>query len=1201
MRDSRVAVLIVVVMLGLVIFWVWAPAVQGEPQSCSSLFFSEYVEGSSYNKGLEIFNGLGRDEDLSSYEIRIYRNGGSDYDKTIPLSGVLANGDVYVVAHSSAAFAGAADLTTGKLDFNGDDGVALVKEGVILDFIGDVLGDPGSAWKANGVSTKDQTLRRKSEIADGDTNPNDPFDPSAEWIGYPKDTFDGLGDHAASCAGAAPTATPDETSTATATATSSPTPTPDQPPTPTATSTSTPIPTPLPTGIFINEYLPAPVSGQKEYIELYNANPFPVDVSGWQLDDIEGGTRPYTLPGGSVISPDGLLLFQRNFGLNNDGDAVRLLAPDGSLRDSHQYDHARKGGAWSRMGDGAATWTEKYPPSPGQPNLAAQLTFSGHLYLGYPPDRSQILTDHNIGLYGYDDENDVAQWLDNGYVQGDGSWRIDFDTSQALYLHYFLRPSSREGLRWSGVSSPSGVPLPPDRIQFDTPASGVYADNDFWMAPAPPTPTPLPSDFVRLNECLPSPKNIDFDGDGEANYMDEYIELYNPGDVTVDLGGWLLDDREGGSQPYRLPAGTMLPAHDFLLFFRKDTGIALNNDGDSVRLLSPDGLIEADRMDYDHSAGDVPWSRTEDGGGVWTESYPPSPGGPNLPPSATSTPTPTTTITPTPTSSVTPTITPTPVAAGFITLNEFLPAPREVDFNGDGIADAQDEYIEIFNPQSFPLALDGWSLDDGEGGSRPWQLPEGTIIEAGGFLLFFRSDTGIALNNDGDSVRLLAPDGQIIDAASYDEAQWDQPWSRTEDGAGAWTMRYPPSPGGPNLPPPPTPTPWPTPAPGQVALNEILPAPRYTDWEGDGAANFLDEWIELYNSGAIAADVSGWRLWLGPLDEEGLPEGSYAQLPEHTLIPPGGYLLIFRRESRLPLPNQDGALHLAQPSTDGWLIVDRFVWDRFPGYDHSFSRYPDGSGPWNVRAVTPGQANQPLPTPAPPPPEAPPQPTPSPSFGPVQPIANAYQAPPKSYMTLAGVITVAPGDFSKRIVYIQDDSGGIMLYLRRGEYPSIQTGARIQAQGRLKTYFGQRELVVSSPSYITVQEAGPPLKPTFLRTGQVNDEQMGRLLLVAGRVQNVRKYSFELDDGSGPALIKHPYKAPWQLPALQPGMTVSVTGVVARFKDSLHILPRSPEDVSPPPGVLPTTGGRLSGSLGYPGMQDDCLGKTRRITDPTGN
>ncbi|QLQ08848.1 MAG: lamin tail domain-containing protein [Anaerolineae bacterium] len=61
-------------------------------------------------------------------------------------------------------------------------------------------------------------------------------------------------------------------------------------------------------------------------------------------------------------------------------------------------------------------------------------------------------------------------------------------------------------------------------------------------------------------------------------------------DAPVDLGGWRLDDvAGGGSAPYTIAPGAILPAHGFRVFFRSQTHVALNNSGDDVRLLAPTG------------------------------------------------------------------------------------------------------------------------------------------------------------------------------------------------------------------------------------------------------------------------------------------------------------------------------------------------------------------------------------------------------------------------------------------------------------------------------------------------------------------------------------------------------------------------------------------------------------------------------------
>ncbi|HUW09749.1 MAG TPA: hypothetical protein VM537_08465 [Anaerolineae bacterium] len=96
--------------------------------------------------------------------------------------------------------------------------------------------------------------------------------------------------------------------------------------------------------------------------------------------------------------------------------------------------------------------------------------------------------------------------------------------------------------------------------------------------------------------------------------------------------------------------------------------------------------------------------------------------------------------------------------------------------------------------------------------SNPYVIPSGTVIEPGRFLLFFRRDTELALNNTGDEVRLLGPDGVLLDAYAYGSSPGvDVSWSRSEDGEGYWTTGYPPSPGASNRPPPPTATPTPVP------------------------------------------------------------------------------------------------------------------------------------------------------------------------------------------------------------------------------------------------------------------------------------------------------------------------------------------------------------------------------------------------------
>jgi hypothetical protein len=169
----------------------------------SGLFFSEYVEGAGNDKALEIYNGTGAAVDLAAagYAVQIFFNGSRAPGLTLALGGVVADGDVHVVAHASAAASilARSDETFAGSGFNGNDAVALLRAGAIVDVIGQIGVDPGAEWGAGFASTADDTLRRRPGVCAGDAIGNDVFDPTLEWMGLAPGTVDGLGTHRAPC------------------------------------------------------------------------------------------------------------------------------------------------------------------------------------------------------------------------------------------------------------------------------------------------------------------------------------------------------------------------------------------------------------------------------------------------------------------------------------------------------------------------------------------------------------------------------------------------------------------------------------------------------------------------------------------------------------------------------------------------------------------------------------------------------------------------------------------------------------------------------------------------------------------------------------------------------------------------------------------------------------------------------------------
>ena len=180
--------------------------------NATDLFISEYIEGSSNNKAIEIYNGTGASVDLSAYTLKqAYNGGGWDIhlSYSLPLSGTLANNDVFIVANSAAdatilsqadlSIAYNAEAQGGRFPtFTGNDAVGLFKNGALID----VFGDPNNSATipVAGYVTygQDHTIVRKPSVNSGNTNwtiSSGTNTSDSEWIGYAQDTWTYLGSH----------------------------------------------------------------------------------------------------------------------------------------------------------------------------------------------------------------------------------------------------------------------------------------------------------------------------------------------------------------------------------------------------------------------------------------------------------------------------------------------------------------------------------------------------------------------------------------------------------------------------------------------------------------------------------------------------------------------------------------------------------------------------------------------------------------------------------------------------------------------------------------------------------------------------------------------------------------------------------------------------------------------------------------------
>ncbi len=125
--------------------------------------------------------------------------------------------------------------------------------------------------------------------------------------------------------------------------------------------------------------------------------------------------------------------------------------------------------------------------------------------------------------------------------------------------------------------------LNPKGLAVDTKILGTLCTIKDPPVDEPPASTPLHASFIRINEIFPNPDTPQDTG--------EYIELFNPNDVPVDLSRWYMTDATKSSGHYTFPAEKSIPAHGYFVITDTDFSFSLNNGKEALSLFDPAGTI----------------------------------------------------------------------------------------------------------------------------------------------------------------------------------------------------------------------------------------------------------------------------------------------------------------------------------------------------------------------------------------------------------------------------------------------------------------------------------------------------------------------------------------------------------------------------------------------------------------------------------
>ncbi len=148
-------------------------------------------------------------------------------------------------------------------------------------------------------------------------------------------------------------------------------------------------------------------------------------------------------------------------------------------------------------------------------------------------------------------------------------------------------------------------------------------------------------------------------------------------------------------------------------------------------------------------------------------------------------------------------------AAGQVVINEFSAANYSLGIGGDN-----EDFIEFHNPTAAAVDLGGYFLSDDLSNPTKFEIPAGTTVNAGGFLMVMCSAEGEIpanlyaggnLNTNfkirqtaGESVVFADPSGAILESYTFgvdvSPSQADHSWSREVDASGEWKVCTTPTP-----------------------------------------------------------------------------------------------------------------------------------------------------------------------------------------------------------------------------------------------------------------------------------------------------------------------------------------------------------------------------------------------------------------------
>jgi Lamin Tail Domain/Bacterial Ig domain/CotH kinase protein/Putative Ig domain/Long Rib domain len=713
--------------------------------------------------------------------------------------------------------------------------------------------------------------------------------------------------------------------------------------TPTFGSANAAAPVGQPGGLTINEWL---ADGQSpfpdDFVEIYNLDPLPVNLGVlFMTDNPTGELLKHRLTPLSFIAGHGYRVYiadgnqgagadHLNFKLSPERGEIALADRDGGIIDCVVYGPQRTGISQGRSPNGSKNIEFFSQPTPGagNPFVAPPL----------PPETVTLIPFDQTWKYDQSGGDLGTSWKETGF--SDGSWPagpglLGFETQPSalplpiltdlvppnqggpITTYYRTHFNVSAGLNLSGLqvshiiddgaafylngtevgrfnmvagsfnfqtTTPSAINNATLEGPLSIPLNAlVTGDNVFAVEVHQQgtgssdvvmgleldavilTNTPSAAGIV-LNEVLASNQTLE-EPDGSKP---DWVELYNPSNQSVDVADMSLTDDLLQSRRWVFPVGSVVPAKGYLRIrcdsgapvSSTNTGFGLKASGDEVYLfdtLANGGALH-DSVTFGFQAPDWPIGRQPDGTANWTLVQP-TPGAVN--------------------------IAVTLGNARLVKVNEWMADPL-----------SGDDWFELFNPDTHPVALGGWHLTDDLNDRLQSPIPALSFLGVGLFgFQEIHADGNVGAGADhasfklsasGESIGLADAIGTLVDAVTFGLQTPGVSEGRLPDGSSTVVaFSETPTPGESNFLPI-----------QDVVINEVL---THTDPPFEDA-------IELHNETGSPVNISGWFM----SDAKNTPKKF--QIPNSTVVPANGFLVFYEYQFN---PTPGGPLSFALSSAKG--------------------------------------------------------------------------------------------------------------------------------------------------------------------------------------------------------------------------------------------------------------------------------------------